>query len=141
MQLEDSFMPPRDEKKTFVEVRVYVADPNQKPADLSLVTGSLLLAPKQGAPLKKDLQLMMPDPPQGAPDAEPRVLPDGHAVRATAVEFSGPFQRDSSKGGPPSVYFKADVPSELARKETSATLTLHFPAGKQKVELPSLFPR
>ena len=52
-----------EDRKGFVEVRLFVADREQNPADLSKVTGSVILIP-QGAPaMKKDLQLMMPETP------------------------------------------------------------------------------
>jgi hypothetical protein len=89
--------------------------------------------------MKKDLQLMMPDPAVGIPASQPHSLPDGHQVRMAVAKFFSPFQRDESAGGPPSVYFKADVPSELARKDTAARVELQFPSGKQKFDLPSPF--
>jgi hypothetical protein len=128
------------DRKTFVELRVFVADRDQKPADLSQVLGSVILIPEGAPPMKKDLQLMMPEPAAGVPPVQPRALPDGQQVRVAIAKFFTPFQRDeSAAGGPPSVYFKADVPSELAQKSTSARIELQFPSGKQKLDLPSPF--
>jgi hypothetical protein len=120
-------------------VRLFVVDREQKPADLSKVTGSVILIPQGAPPMKKDLQLMMPEPAVGIPAAPPQALPDGHQVRVAVAKFFSPFQSDESAGGPPSVYFKVDVPSDLARKDTAATAEFQFPSGKQKVDLPSPF--
>ena len=128
-----------EESKKFVEVRVFVGDQNQKPADLSLITADLSLMPPEGKPLKRALQLMMPDPAIGAPEVEPQALPDGRQVRAAVARFSRPFELDRGATGTPSVYFKADVPEELAKPSTLATVEFHLPTGKQKVELKSLF--
>ena len=128
-----------DDRESFVELRLFVSDRDQKPADLSRVTGSVILLPQGAAPLKKDLQLMMPEPALGVPAAQPHPLPDGHQVRVAVAKFFSPFQPDESAGGPPSVYFKADVPSELARKDTAAKVELQFPSGKQKLDLQSPF--
>ena len=124
---------------SFVEIRFFIADPEQKPADLSRVTGSLILLPRGAPPLKKDLQLMMPEPALGVPAAQPRRLQDGHQVRVAVARFFSPFQRDESAGGPPSVYFKADIPSEAARKDTAAKVEFQFPSGRQQLDLPSPF--
>ena len=133
-------MLPQDEKKKFVEVRVFVADRSEKPADLSLVNASLLLVPKEGKPWRRDFQLMMPDPPASVPASKPHALPDGRQIRTAVIEFSEPFQRDPSPGGgAASVYFKVDVPAEAARKGTPATLQFQFPEGTQKLEIRSLF--
>jgi hypothetical protein len=128
-----------DDRKGFAELRLFVADREQKPADLSKVTGSVLLIPQGAPPMKKDLQLMMPEPAVGIPAAKPHALPDGHQVRVAVAKFFLPFQSDESAGGPPSVYFKADVPSDLARKDTVAKVELQFPSGKQTFELQSPF--
>lgn len=122
----------------FVEVRVFVADRDQKPADLSQVTADLALAPKEGKPLKRGLQLMMPDPAQGMPETEPQTL-GGLQIRATVATFDRPFELDKPGAGKPAVYFKADVPAELAKPSTVAIVHFTFPSGKQKVELKSLF--
>jgi hypothetical protein len=124
---------------SFVEIRFFVADQDQKPADLSKVTGSLLLLPQGAPPIKKDLQLMMPEPALGVPAAEPHALPDGHQVRVAVAKYFSPFQPDKSAGGPPSVYFKADLPSEAARKDTAAKVEFTFPSGRQRLDLPSPF--
>ena len=123
----------------FVEVRLFISDRNQKPEDLSLVTGSILLLPKSGPPLKKDFQLMMPEPPLGVPAGAAHPLPDGRQVRVAVADFSSPFQGDRPTGAVTSVYLKADVPMETASKETTVTVSLQFPAGKQELELRSLF--
>jgi len=133
-------MPPTDEKKSFVEVRLFVTERDGKPSDLSLVKGSLSLVPKEGKPLKRDLQLMMPEPPLSPPSVDPVRLPDGHQVRVAVQEFGAPFQVDKpADSGAGSVYLKADVPAELARKDVAATLMIHFPTGKHLVELRPLF--
>ena len=124
-----------NERETFVELRLFVSAGEQKPADLSRVTGSLILVPQGAPPLKKDLQLMMPEPALGVPASQPHALPDGHQVRVAVAKFFAPFQPDESAGGPPSVYFKVDVPSALARKATSARVELRFPAGRQQLDL------
>jgi hypothetical protein len=123
----------------FVEVRVFVGDQERKPADLSLITADLSLMPREGKPFKRALQLMMPDPAIGAPEAEPQALPDGRRVRAAVARFSRPFEIDRAAEGTPSAYFKADVPEELAKPSTTATVEFHLPTGKQKVEFKSLF--
>ena len=122
----------------FVEVRVFVADKDQKPANLSQVTADLALAPKEGRPLKRGLQLMMPDPAQGMPETAPQSL-GSLQIRATVLKFDRPFELDKPGTGTPAVYFKADVPAELAKPGTVATVHFAFPSGKQKVELKSLF--
>ena len=127
------------ESRKFVEVRVFVGDRERKPADLSLITADLSLMPREGKPLKRAFQLMMPDPAIGAPDTEPQALPDGRQVRAVVVRFARPFELDRAASGKPSVYFKADVPEELAKPSTAATVEFQLPSGKQKVELKSLF--
>jgi hypothetical protein len=124
--------------ENFVEVRVFVADKDHKPADLSLVTADLALAPREGQPLKRGMQLMMPDPPQGSPEAEPQTL-GGLQIRTTVARFDRPFELDKPGAGTPAVYFKADVPAELAKPSTSVTVHFTFPTGKQKIELKSLF--
>ena len=128
-----------DDRETFVELRLFVSDREQKPADLSRVTGSLILVPQGAPPLKKDLQLMMPEPALGVPASQSHAFPDGHQVRVAVAKFFSPFQPDESAGGPPSVYFKVDVPSALARKDTAAKVELRFPAGRQQIDLPSPF--
>jgi hypothetical protein len=130
-----------NERKEFVELRLFIADPDQRPADLSRVTGSVVLTPKSGAPVEKDFQLMMPDPPQGVPASDPRVLSDGHLVRAAVVRPDGPFRWDKPGPGMPSVYLKADLPAEAAEKDATATVTLKFPSGKEKLDLGALFPK
>lgn len=122
----------------FVEVRVFVADKDRKPADLSQVTAQLALKPKDGRPLRKGLQLMMPDPAQSMPDTEPQAL-GGLQIRAAVATFERPFETDKPGAGTPAVYFKADVPAELAKPSTAAVVHFAFPTGKQKVELKSLF--
>ncbi|HLY73146.1 MAG TPA: hypothetical protein VKU80_03435 [Planctomycetota bacterium] len=122
-----------DEKKKFMEVRIFVSDRDNKPSDLSLVTASLLLVSKSGDPMKRDLQLLMPDPPVGVPPVEARSLPDGHLIRLAVAEFAEPFQAAQPAAGTPSVYFKADVPEHM--KGSQAAVTFHFPTGKQKLEL------
>jgi len=124
-----------DDQKSFVEVRVYVMDRNRKASDLSLVRGSLLLVPQEGPALRRDFQRMTPDDPQGVPAGDPQSLPDGRQVRLSVVEFTKPFQTLPAAGA---AYFKADVPAEAAAKVRSATTELHFPDGKQKLELRSL---
>jgi hypothetical protein len=122
----------------FVEVRVFVADKDQKPADLSLVFAQLTLKPKEGQPLKRGLQLMMPDPAQSMPDTEPQTL-GGLQIRTAVARFERPFELDKPGSGKQAVYFKADVPAELAKPSTVATVHFTFPSGKQKIELKSLF--
>lgn len=123
------------EKKDFVEFRVFVAEADDAPSDLSLVTGSVLLSPKSGTPLQKDLQLMMPDPPLKTPATEPQVLKDGHRVRTSVAKHGRPFEAGRfQEGGRPAVYFKADLPADLAR-DAGAVILLKFPAGEQKLEL------
>jgi hypothetical protein len=126
-------------KENFLEVRLYVSDREQKPEDLTLVTGSLLLTPQSGPPLKKDFQLMMPAPPEGVPTVEAHSLPDGHQLRVAIASFDTAFQVSRPAGSPPSVYFKADIPAEKALKDSTATICLQFPSGKQLLELQSLF--
>jgi hypothetical protein len=122
----------------FVEVRVFVADKDRKPADLSQVTADLSLAPREGKPLKRAFQLMMPDPAQSMPDTDPQTL-GGLQIRAAVARFERPFEVDKPGNGTQAVYFKADVPAELAKPSTVATVHFTFPSGKQKVELKSLF--
>jgi hypothetical protein len=125
--------------KKFVEVRLWVAEADGKSADLSLVNADLTLAPRDGKPIKRAFQLMMPDPPQGMPKTEAQTLPDGHQIHVGVAEFDRPFDLDKPASGKPAVYFKADVPAELAKEGTAATVHFTFPSGKQQAEIKSLF--
>lgn len=125
----------------FVEIRVFVADRDDRPADLTRVTGSLLVVPRSGSPTKKDFQLMTPSPAMNVPGGvEPRPLQDGHSIRIELVEAESAFQTAQGQGdGRPSVYLKADLEAELAQKGSSATVFLNFPSGKQRLEIGTLF--
>jgi hypothetical protein len=123
--------------REFSELRVFVADRQGRSEDLSLVTGSVMLTPKEGAPFKRDLQLMMPDPAEGAPSTTPRSLPDGRQLRLELVDFPGPFRQERRETRSPSVYLKADLPAEMARS-ASAKIVLQFGDATQELDLPSL---
>jgi hypothetical protein len=131
---------PRNPEPRSVELRVFVADRDDNPADLTRVSGTLHVVPKSAPPMKKALQLMMPDPPPLVPTAELRPLGDGHSIRVVLAEGSGAFGAEGPPGdGPGSVYLKVDLDAELARKGSSATVHLDFPSGKQTIEIGWLF--
>lgn len=123
----------------YVEFRIFIADRDQRPADLTLATGSVLIAPQSGKPVMKDLQLMMPDPPQGVPATEPKALADGRQLRWSVVKPSEPFATDRPAPGTPSAYLKADLPASAASADTTATVMLKFPSGKETLDLGTVF--
>lgn len=125
----------------YIELRLFIADRDQRPADLSRVTGSVLVAPKSGKPLKKDFQLMMPDPPQGMPAVDPKAMADGHQLRWSLVRHTEAFGADRPAPGTPSVYLKADLPAAAVAADTTVTVTLEFPSGRETIDLGTVFSR
>jgi hypothetical protein len=132
-------MAPKREK--CLELRIYVSETDQKPADLSRTTGAIVLVPKDGKPLKKDLQLMTPESAPPPPTGKAHPFPGGQLLRLDVTEFSKPFETVPAEKSGASPYFKADVPAEQARNSEVLTVVLQTPAGKQKVEIPSPFGR
>jgi hypothetical protein len=121
--------------KTFLEIRVTLADREGRPMDLTPAMAELMLKPKDGAACVQAMQLMSPAA-GTAPAAlepagpDPKRLDDGTVVRLSVLRPTKPFETM----GASTAYFKADVEAPPSGGEIAAQLKLTLPQGKKVLE-------